>query len=132
MLDAIKDKRATTIVKILICRFSDIGYPHVLQSDNGKEYNNQLMSELAKEMWIQHRYTTPYHPRGNGVTENSVKTACNMIRKMIDDKSHNWDKRLPYIQLAMNTRIVHLYNSSPFFLFLARKVNSFCNYTDDK
>jgi hypothetical protein len=83
-------------------------------------------------MHIQHRFTTPYHPRGNGVVENSVKSACNMIRKLVDENTNEWDRRLPFIQLAMNTRVVHLHNSTPFSLFFARKANGLCNYTDDK
>jgi len=78
-LDALKDKSALTIAKVLVRRFSDMGFPKVLQSDNGKEFNNRLLKEIAKEMHVQQRFTTPYHPRGNGVAENSVKTACNTV-----------------------------------------------------
>jgi hypothetical protein len=83
-------------------------------------------------MYINHRLITPYHPRGNGVAENHVKSSCNMIRKMVQDRSHHWDRHVPFIQLAMNTRTVHLHNSSPFSLFFARQANGFSNYTNDE
>lgn len=36
MLNAIKDKRATSVIEVLIRRFSDVRYPRVLESDNSK------------------------------------------------------------------------------------------------
>jgi hypothetical protein len=35
-------------------------------------------------------------------------------------------------QLAMNTRVVALHNSSPISLFFAKKYNGLTNYSDDK
>jgi len=55
-----------------------------------------------------------------------------MIRKLVNENTNEWDRRLPFIQLAMNTRVVHLHNSTLFSHFFARKANGFCNYTDDE
>jgi hypothetical protein len=55
-----------------------------------------------------------------------------MIRKLVSENTNEWDQRLPFIQLAMNTRVVHLHNSTQFSLFFARKANGFYNYTDDE
>ena len=61
LLDALENKNAPTVAKALVRRFSKVGFPKVLQSDNGKVYNNRFLKEVAKEMSIQHRFTTPYH-----------------------------------------------------------------------
>ena len=37
LLDALENKSAPTIAKALVRRFSEVGFPKVLQSDNGKE-----------------------------------------------------------------------------------------------
>jgi IS30 family transposase len=132
LLDALPDKTAFTVAKTLFKRFSDIGFPRILQSDNGKEFLNGVMKQMTTKMHIDHRLITPYHPRGNGVAENHVKSACSMIRKMVADKADLWDKYVPLVQLSMNTRMVHLHNSSPFSLFFARQANGFSNYMDDK
>lgn len=131
LLDALPDKTAYTVATTLFKRFSDIGFPRVLQSDNGKEFVNEILRTMVTKLHIDHRLVTPYHPRGNGVAENHVKTACSMIRKMVKDQRHHWDQHIPMVQLSMNTRTVHLHNSSPFSLFFARKANGFSNYTND-
>jgi hypothetical protein len=122
-LEPIPDKGALTIATVLFKIFTLIGFPRVLQSDNGREFANQVMLQLTTRFDVQHRLVTPYHPRGNGVAENHVKTACNIIRKEIQDQKHNWAKHVPMAQLAMNTRTVALHNSSPFSLFFARRFN---------
>jgi len=131
-LEPIPNKEATTIAKVLFRIFTTIGFPRILQSDNGKEFVNEIMRVMTSEMGVQHRLVTPYHPRGNGVAENHVKTAVNIIRKEIKDQKAVWARHVPMAQLAMNTRIVALHNSSPFSLFFARRFNGFHNFSNDK
>lgn len=40
-----------------------MGIPQVVVSDQGKEFNNELDSELANILGISRRLTTPYHPQ---------------------------------------------------------------------
>ena len=40
-----------------------MGIPRVLTSDNGKEFKNNMDSELAARMGIKRIFTTPYHPQ---------------------------------------------------------------------
>ena len=41
-----------------------MGLPRVITSDNGKEFNNNLLDEkLMKLLGIEHRLTTAYHPQ---------------------------------------------------------------------
>jgi hypothetical protein len=131
-LDALPNKTALTVAKALFKRFTDIGFPSILQSDNGKEFVNEIIKTMKEQFLLDHRLVTPYHPRGNGVAENHVKSACNMIRKLIKGKQSDWDKHIPFIQLSMNTRVVSLHNSTPFSLFFARKANGFSNYTNEE
>jgi hypothetical protein len=129
-LEAIPDKKAITVAKVLFKIFTTIGFPRILQSDNGSEFVNEAVKVMTTTMGVEHRLLTPYHPRGNGVAENHVKTACNIIRKEVKDHKQAWAKHVPMAQLAMNTRIVALHNSSPFSLFFARRFNGISNFSD--
>ena len=40
-----------------------MGLPHVIVSDNGKEFDNQLNADITGLLGIQHRLITPYHPQ---------------------------------------------------------------------
>ena len=88
-LVSLKDKSAQTIATALFNIFTIIGFPRILQSDNGNEFVNEALREMTKLMGTQHRLCTPYHPRGNGVAENHVKATMELIRKKIKDKSMN-------------------------------------------
>ena len=132
MLDALPEKSAYAVAKALFKRFTDIGFPRVLQSDNGTEFVNEVLRIMTTQLYIDHRLVTPYHPRGNGVAESHVKTVCNMIRKEIKGNHRLWDRHIPFVQLSANVRTVHLHNSSPFSLFFARKANGFSNHTNDE
>ena len=43
--------------------FMRMGLPRVILSDNGKEFDNHLDSEVSKLLGIERRLTTPYHPQ---------------------------------------------------------------------
>ena len=122
-LRPIANKEALTVAKTLFDIFTTVGFPRVLQSDNGREFVNEVVKAMTEQMGVQHRLVTPYHPRGNGVAENHVKTACNVIRKEIKGDKAAWASHVPMAQIAMNTRIVALHNSTPFSLFFARRFN---------
>jgi len=131
-LEPIPNKEALTVAKVLFKIFTTIGFPRILQSDNGREFVNRVTEVMTSQMGVQHRLVTPYHPRGNGVAENHVKTACNIIRKEFHDQRQAWARHVPMAQLAMNTRSVALHNSSPFSLFFARKFNGISNFSTEK
>jgi transposase InsO family protein len=79
----IKNKQSDTIAKTLISIFGDYGFARVIQSDSGSEFRNSLMYSLSKNLGIDRRYTTSYHPQGNGSAEASVKIALNTLRKIV-------------------------------------------------
>ena len=39
------------------------GIPKVITTDQGKEFNNALDKEMMKQLNVNHRLTTPYHPQ---------------------------------------------------------------------
>ena len=45
-LRPLKSKAASVVAKELLILFSDVGYPRILQSDNGTEFVNQILNHL--------------------------------------------------------------------------------------
>ena len=129
---ALPNKQTDTVAKALVTIFCDLGVPIILMSDNGREFKSRLMSELTKALGINHRYSTAFHSRGNGVTESGVKTVLNTLRKMVNDHIYDWDSVLPGCQLAINTNIRYRTESAPFQLMFARPLNRFQDYNDPK
>ena len=128
ILRCLPDKSANTIVKHLIQVFSDFGYPRILQSDNGSEFKNVTIKLLTESTGIDHRLTTPYHPRANGSAERWVQEAKKIVAKAVEGSGNNWDFYVPSVQLALNNRISKRLNTEPFSLMFARRLNSFADY----
>lgn len=118
------DKKSDTVIHTLIQVFGDFGYPKIVQSDNGTEFKNQFFKNLYTTMNIDHRLSTPYHPRGNGVAERYVRIAQEIIQKHIQGTKVDWDWYTPIAQLAVNHKISKRLQTAPFSLMFARHMNT--------
>ena len=128
----LRNKEAASVATCLFRLFCDIGFPKIIQSDNGSEFVNSVISELTKTLSVDHRLSTPYHPRGNGVAERHIKSMKDILRKNIEGRVPEWDVHLPMVQLQMNTKIVSLTNSTPFSLFYGRAFSGISNFSAAK
>ena len=69
----VENNNAVNALKCLKEFYILIGYPKILQSDNGSEYKNNLFQEFCNQHNIQHIFSSPYHPQTNGVVEVAHK-----------------------------------------------------------
>lgn len=128
-LEAIPTKEAKVIAAKLFKLFCTIGFPKVVQSDNGTEFVNKIMKIIEDQLKIDHRLTTPYHPRANGVAERNVRSVKDILEKLIEGKVTDWDKYLPMVQLQMNAKVASLHGSTPFSLFYGRSFAGISDFT---
>ncbi len=66
--------------------FPKYGYPQVIITDQGLEFNAQEFREFLKGVVIKHHSTTPYNPAGNGCTQRFNRTLKTMISKLVINK----------------------------------------------
>ena len=75
-----KTQTAQATARILwdnfICHY---GFPEKFISDQGRNFESDLIKELCKIAGVQKLHTTPYHPQGNGQCERFNSTLCNML-----------------------------------------------------
>ncbi|KAF9092575.1 hypothetical protein BGX27_001769 [Mortierella sp. AM989] len=64
----------------------------------------------------------------NGATERHVKNAVDIIRRFFEDNPKQWLFQVPVVQMAMNSEIISLHQSSPYSLFFARRYNGIVKY----
>ncbi|KAJ8651611.1 hypothetical protein O0I10_012817 [Lichtheimia ornata] len=130
ILRPLPDKEATTIVNTLVQIFCDVGLPKIIQSDNGKEFVNDLMKRFARASGFEHRLVLPYHPRANGSAERWVQKVTLCIKEMLKGATTNWDSYVPAVQLALNANVTSRHKTPPFTLMFARRHNDFKDYTN--
>ena len=129
-LRPLKDKSAHSVSAALLEVFSLFGPPKILQSDNGTEFANQVIEALLTSLNTEMRFTTPYHPQGNGIAERAVRATLDMARKCLNGLTADWSTMLPLIQLRLNSRVSAVHGSTPFSLMFARSINPLKNYED--
>ena len=90
--------------------------PLQIITDNGPEFANQLMTELALMLGLKHSTTSPYNSKANGRVEVAHKSMQTMMRAYMEDHVEDWDLLLPLIEFALNTSINKGTGYTPFFL----------------
>ncbi len=61
-----------------------MGIPVVMTTDQGKEFHNQVNTQLMKVFRNDHRLTTAYHPQANGLDERLNQTLVNSLSKFAE------------------------------------------------
>ncbi|HVX00123.1 MAG TPA: RNase H-like domain-containing protein, partial [Candidatus Babeliaceae bacterium] len=130
VLRPLKDTTAETVARKLWKIFSLIGYPKILQSDNGTEFVNDVIQSLVRIVGIERRFITPYNPRSDGKVERSIQTVMLIIKKLLHGTSNHWPLFVSFAQLAFNNKISSLTNSTPFSLMFGRSLNEMKDYSD--
>ena len=104
VLRAITSKRAAEVAYHLLDIFLLFGAPHILQSDNGREFTASVISEL-KDLWpdcvVVHG--KPRHPQSQGSVERANADIKDMlITWMRENPNQSWTIGLKFVQFAKN------------------------------
>ena len=83
MAFAVKSANAITTAKILYNEiFCLFGPPNEILTDRGTHFANSVISNLCELVNVRHKFSIPYHPQTNGLTENFNGTLINVLRKV--------------------------------------------------
>ena len=109
---------ALKLVDQWICRFS---VPEQLHSDQGRQFESELIAEVCKLLNIKKTRTTAYHPQSDGQVERFNRTLLNMLATVAKNHPHKWEESLCKVCLAYNSSIHETTGYSPFFLVYGRE-----------
>ena len=140
---AMSNQRATTSAKVLvrnwICRF---GVRDSIHSDQGRNFESKMFSEMCQLLSINKTRTSTYHPEGNGQEENLPKTLRSMLKARVEDNPATWDEHLDFRVMAYRSSVHSSTGHNPFELMFGREMripldvmvggaeDNECSYTD--
>jgi hypothetical protein len=107
---------ADFIYEDIICRH---GCPQIILSDRGTHFRNQLIDKLLEKFQIKHLYSTPYHPKTNGLVERFNRTLVESVSKTFET-TNEWDKHIPSALFAYRTAKQATTKIEPFYLVYGR------------
>ena len=111
---------ANKLVDEMFCRFSP---PEQLHSDQGRQFESQVVREICKLLKIEKTRTTPYHPQSDGLVERFNRTLLNMLATCSRDHFSEWGRSTSKkkVCFAYNTSVQASTGYSPFYLMFGRQ-----------
>ncbi|KAJ8010022.1 hypothetical protein DPEC_G00070650 [Dallia pectoralis] len=100
--------------------FCVYGFPERIHSDQGANFESNLIAELLRLAGVAKSHTTAYHPMGNGGTERFNRTLGNMLRTLPLKEKHQWPQQIQSLTFAYNATVHETTGYAPFFLMFGR------------
>ena len=117
----IPNQEAVTVAKKLLdemfCQFS---LPEKLHSDQGRQFEGEVVTQLCRLLAIEKTHTTPYHPQSDGLVERFNQTLLSMLATCLEDHPNEWDQYLSKLCMAYNSSVQSTTGYSPYFLMFGR------------
>ena len=120
----IKNQEAQTVSQKLVdemfCRFSP---PEQLHSDQGRQFESDLITEICNTLGIKKTHTTPYHPQGNGMVERFNRTLLDMLATTSSNHPDDWEHDVRKVCMAYTPVYTLPQGSAPSFSCLGARPN---------
>lgn len=117
------NKSAKLVASALQNLFLGYGAPKYLQSDNGPEFVNDLVTQVAARFGVTMRHSKPYNPQAQGQVERLNGTLKRIISShQLATRSRKYIEQLPFLVYAYNTSIHSTTKVTPFQSLFKRDV----------
>ena len=97
------------------------GIPQALLTDQGTNFESQLMKEVCALLKIKKLRTSTFHPRTDGQAERMNRT----IKERITALGGSWEEALPFVIFSINSTINSMTGFLHFSLFMVVILRSF-------
>ena len=93
---ALQDMTAVTVANAIIDELiMKFGALDVMHTDQGSNFNSELLQDIWRIFMIEKTKTTPYHLQGNGQVEKFNRVIADTLSKSCAEKPQEWDVYLP-------------------------------------
>ena len=88
---------AEILVREIVCRY---GAPRILHSDQGRNFEAEVMQHLCQLLGMQKTRTTPFHPQADGMVERFNRTLEAMLASVVQEDQLDLDLQIPFVMSA--------------------------------
>jgi transposase InsO family protein len=92
------------------------GVPRSIHSDQGTNFESELMTRLCERLSIRKTRTTAYRPQSDGRVERMNRTVKECVTRLLRVYAEDWDELLPFVTMAINSTVAESTGFTPFFL----------------
>ncbi|KRZ69679.1 Transposon Ty3-G Gag-Pol polyprotein [Trichinella papuae] len=110
---------ATALVNGVFCRY---GAPETLHSDQGRNFESELVKEVCQLFGVTKTRATVYHPQSDGLVERMNRTLLDMLAKTSIDHPEDWDVYLDRVLLAYRTSVHCTTGTTPSRVLFGREL----------
>ena len=100
------DQTAETVARTFVNNVVLIhGVPEKVLTDQGTNFQSDLMSILYKQYGITRVKTTAYRPQCDGMVERVNRNLADIIASYVSEEPSKWSDFLPSVTFAYNTAV---------------------------
>jgi transposase InsO family protein len=114
------EKVAAALMEYWVVR---MGVPHQIHSDQGREFEGELVRSLAKMLGSQKIRTAPYHAQSDGQVERFNRTLLGMLSAFVNEQGDDWDQHLPFVMSAYRSSVHASTGTTPNMMVHGRESN---------
>ena len=97
------------------------GFPNKIISDQGCNFESELIANLCEVAGVQKLRTSPYHPQTIGQCERFNSTLLNMLGTLTPEQKKDWKTYVPAMVHAYNCTRNTATGYSPYYLLFGRE-----------
>jgi transposase InsO family protein len=111
---------ADDVVGPLLDFISRYGIPDTLLTDQGAEFESELLGQLYRQLGLRKIRTAAYHPQTDGQSERFNRSLIEMLRATTIDRKVNWDDVLAPVLFAYRSAVNSSTGFSPYEMLYGR------------
>ena len=97
------------------------GFPEMIISDQGRNFESRVINELCKLGRVKKLRTSPYHPQSNGQCERFNATLLSMLGTLPPEGKATWTDKVGTLVHAYNSTKSAITGFSPHYLMFGRE-----------
>ena len=104
---------ANMLTNEMFFRFSP---PERLHSDQGRQFEANLLKEVCRILQIKKTRTSPYHPQGDGLVKRYNRTLLDMLATSSKSNPNDWERYVRPVCFAYNSSVHSSKGYTPHYL----------------